>query len=389
MQNKGLRSYHGIIASFFAILFLMYGGIIVVPLFGEIGSLLAGLFIALIGVLFTFFTKTKASEVFPFKLPPVRQFFGSCFMYFSLMMVNASVSMITSKLFDPEIRNAEIDSMILKMSPFGAIMIVAVLPALCEEFFCRGFLVRCFNSIKNKKILVLLVGIIFGVMHLDPYSFFPTALMGAFLCFIAIKTESLLIPIFLHFANNALSVVMTFLSSAAEQSVSDGVSLSQLPIQSSVSMSFMYLSIAVLPFYIGYSLFNGKKVFRAKAFIAAAITISIFVSSMTSVLITSYDKYLEKEGKSEIVKDSECQYEIFVDEGAYYLNMTFNSDKKVDLKVYCGEKLVYESLGKSWGIISTAFESSLDRLRIVVSMPENGAEKTTLEYKYNLLKRIY
>ena len=179
MNNKGLNWIHGLIATVLAILFLLFGGYILIPLFGKSGGLFAGVFIAGIAVIFTLLTKTKFSEVLPHELPPMRKFFGAVLMYIGVNFTSSAISVFTSKIFDSQVRDAEIDSIILKMSPVTAILIVAVLPAICEEFFCRGFLVRCFNKIKNEYIVIGIVGVIFGAMHLDLYTFIPTAFMGS------------------------------------------------------------------------------------------------------------------------------------------------------------------------------------------------------------------
>jgi sodium transport system permease protein len=173
-----------------------------IPIFGEKGALYACVPIALIGAIFTFCTKTKPKEVFPFALPPIKTFFGAILLTIGVKMFSTAISVAVSLIFDSNARSADINSILTKMSPLTAIIVVAVLPAICEEFFCRGFLVRCFSQIKSEKLIILIVAVIFGVMHLDPYSFFYTAIFGGLWCYIALKTKSLLIPIFLHFSRD-------------------------------------------------------------------------------------------------------------------------------------------------------------------------------------------
>lgn len=391
MERKGLNSIHGIIATLLAVLFLLFGGYIVVPLFGENGGLYAGVFIALIGVIFTVLTKTRAKEVFPFRLPPIKQFFGSIFMYIGLMMFSASISVITSKLFNPDVRNDEIDAMLLKMSPLSAILIIAVLPALCEEFFCRGFLVRCFSHIKNEKIIILITALIFGVMHLDPYSFFPTSLMGVLLCYIALKTKSLLIPMFLHFANNAFSVVMTFLSAPSSAELTNEVaSISQIPLLPSLGMAILYIGISVLPFYIGYRLFKGKKVFCGTIFIAIALSVSLLAVGTTTFLVTSYDKYDEINEELIIPNGETTEIDIPLEQGSYLINVSVSCATKVNVYIKCADKVVTSLNGYNEALLSTAVDYVGRGCCLVIEvMGDSDGSTIEAEYEITVFKRNY
>ena len=226
MERKGLNSIHAVIAVALALLTFIFGGYILVPLFGEKGTLYAGIPVALIGLLMTRASNTKLSEIFPFKLPPVRAFFGALLLYLGTNYARSVFSLILGLFIDTSARSDSINQVLLKMSPLSAIVTVALIPAICEEFFCRGFLMRCFAGIKNKWLMIILVGAIFGAMHLDLASFIPTAMFGTLMCYIAYKTNSLLLTMILHFVNNAYFTVIAFQNkSAIEEGVTEAVEL--------------------------------------------------------------------------------------------------------------------------------------------------------------------
>ena len=56
--------------------------------------------------------------------------------------------------------------------------IIAVMPAVCEEAMHRGFIQYSFQSIRRDWVIILCMGLIFGLFHMDPYRFLPTALLG-------------------------------------------------------------------------------------------------------------------------------------------------------------------------------------------------------------------
>ena len=385
MKNNGLNSIHGIFAVVLAMLCLFFGGYILYPIFGETGGLLVGLLIGAVGAVFSVATKTKREEVFPLALPPVKQFFGSILMFIGVSFVGASISVFTSRIFDSQVRSDNIDALILNMSPALAILVVAVLPAICEEFFCRGFLVRAFSEIKNEKVVVFLVAIIFGGLHLDPYSFIPTALMGGILCYIAIKTRSLIIPILLHFANNALSVFLTF--SMAQSSIQDA-DISSLSILQSVGMSLMYIAISVVPLYIGYRLFKGEKIFRFKSFVSVMVAVGILVTGTALLAFSSIKIVGFKTQTYEYDGDFSLEIPLQIEgEGTYTFSFVSENDDGIEVTLVCGENNIKNVTGADSVEMNADFEYQSGECKLVIrpSDPESVG-KGTISYTYTLMK---
>ncbi len=104
--------------------------------------------------------------------------------------------------------------------PLGAILLThAVIPAIAEEWFFRGFLLRSLLS-RSKTAVgpIVISGIIFGAFHLLTQSviafdrFIPTTLMGMLLALVCWRTGSLIPGIFLHMLNNATLVSLAYLN---------------------------------------------------------------------------------------------------------------------------------------------------------------------------------
>jgi membrane protease YdiL (CAAX protease family) len=293
-ERNRLKPWHGIVASLLVIVFMLFGGVLLYATFGDIGGYLAGLVVALIGLVFVLLTKTKFSEVFPFALPSVREFFAAVALFVGIFFLNGAIGVLQAQVIpDFYDRQSGIMDMVRTLSPAVAILLVAVQPAICEEFFCRGFLVAAFRKLKHEWLIILVTAVFFGAIHLDLYSFLPTAIMGATFAFIALRTKSLLIPMILHFGNNALSVVLAY---AGGEAVSDSAeTLQGLSIGMLLSYLAFYLGLALFFLWFGGRWFLGNKLLTKSCvavFIVAAILITfgygfILVSSMDMIAFKS------------------------------------------------------------------------------------------------------
>lgn len=88
------------------------------------------------------------------------------------------------------------------------LIVMALCPAITEEFFFRGALQRLigkWNS--NPHFVIWSAAILFSAFHLQFYGFIPRMLLGAYLGFLLLWTRSIWIPVFAHFINNATAVI--------------------------------------------------------------------------------------------------------------------------------------------------------------------------------------
>lgn len=102
------------------------------------------------------------------------------------------------------------------MTPFGehissapwlsVILLMAALPAVCEELAFRGFIFG--GLVRNNSPLraVLVTAFMFGISHGILQQSISASIMGVLLGWVALRTGSVLPGILIHFGNNALSV---------------------------------------------------------------------------------------------------------------------------------------------------------------------------------------
>jgi membrane protease YdiL (CAAX protease family) len=122
------------------------------------------------------------------------------------------------------------------------LVIMAFLPALCEESLFRGglqnFLTR---STKKPWLAIVIVSILFSAVHFSFYGFLPRMFLGIILGLIYYSTGSLWLSILAHFANNAFAVSQYYFSHST--------SVKQAA-EENTPLSFVYIGLIALPFMI-------------------------------------------------------------------------------------------------------------------------------------------
>ncbi len=94
---------------------------------------------------------------------------------------------------------------------FVNIVAVAVFPAIAEEYYFRGSLMKILNGFfKNKHVTIWITGIIFSAIHIQFFGFLPRMFLGVFFGYMLLWTQNIWVPILGHFINNSMAVVMAF-----------------------------------------------------------------------------------------------------------------------------------------------------------------------------------
>jgi len=103
----------------------------------------------------------------------------------------------------------------LKMDNFtdllANILVMAIIPAIGEELFFRGFIQNTLSGFfKNNHTAIAVTAILFSLIHFDLEGFIPRFFLGAILGYMFFWTKSLWVPIIAHFTNNALAIVISY-----------------------------------------------------------------------------------------------------------------------------------------------------------------------------------
>ena len=96
-----------------------------------------------------------------------------------------------------------------KGSPWVFFALLAVLPPICEELVCRGFLLSAFRTRFGARGAIVLSAAFFGLLHLDLMRFPVTFAAGLILGFVLVRTGSIFATILFHMAwNGTLAAAM-------------------------------------------------------------------------------------------------------------------------------------------------------------------------------------
>lgn len=225
MERKKLKPWVGIVFLAVVVLVTYFVCFPIQYKIGLWGLAVTELILLALAIGAALISKQSLKEVFPIKLPKLRQVFGVLVFWLGGFLA-AMMGTLIQIMFFPEEMSAVSGGLNSIMSSEGmlfGILIASVMPAICEEAVHRGFILHTFKGIKKPWVIVLCMGIIFGAFHLDPLRFVPTAILGACITWVMLKTENMLMPALYHGTNNLVPVLLSFALQDAMTSVSSTV----------------------------------------------------------------------------------------------------------------------------------------------------------------------
>jgi membrane protease YdiL (CAAX protease family) len=90
---------------------------------------------------------------------------------------------------------------------WAMLVLVALSPAICEEFFFRGALLSGLRRDLSAWRVIAMQMFFFGAVHMSIYRFLPTALLGGVLAALTLRSRSLWPAVILHASYNGLLVL--------------------------------------------------------------------------------------------------------------------------------------------------------------------------------------
>lgn len=249
-----------------------------------LGLFLTELIILFAGLIPMFILKISPKDMIKIKKPKFKEFLG-CIVLWIGAFILSTFSVLIISYFNPDsINNVSvgINNLLQSVSLFERILIIAVTPAICEEIFHRGFIQYTFKDFSNIS-KVIIMGLIFGIFHLDPTRFFATGILGAALTYSYIATVNFLAPVFIHFLNNFVSLIPTFFNTENLENINTVMSSSET--LKSIG-SYMYL-VAFVPiiFILASKLLNKEAKSSKKTYLITLglVLILFIIASFISV----------------------------------------------------------------------------------------------------------
>jgi len=90
-----------------------------------------------------------------------------------------------------------------------ALLVIAILPAVGEEFLFRGIIQNRLKTIfSNPHVAIWLTGFLFSFIHFQFFGFIPRMFLGVLFGYIYYWSGNLWLPILMHFVNNAVTLLL-------------------------------------------------------------------------------------------------------------------------------------------------------------------------------------
>ena len=217
------KPWKGVILFVITLVWLIAGSIIGGIFLGSFATFVVQLGFLGIAIVACLINKTPLKEVFPIKKITVRDFFGTVLMWMGALPLGMLSAVIVGKFMPQTFEN--VTSGVQEIAGVAVIGFITtvICPPICEEAIMRGAILSNFRGIKKDWIIVLIIGVMFGILHTDTVRFINTALMGGCLAYLMVKRNNFLLPALYHFINNflliGLSTIPSMLAQQQEQTV--------------------------------------------------------------------------------------------------------------------------------------------------------------------------
>jgi uncharacterized protein len=122
---------------------------------------------------------------------------------------------VENKFQNLEKEAGEITDKLLTGSSFSDLFInicvIAIIPAIGEEFFFRGIIQQVFEDwFRNGHLAVIMGAIIFSGIHLQFFGFIPRMMLGILFGYIFFWSRNIWLPVVGHFLNNSITVIIQY-----------------------------------------------------------------------------------------------------------------------------------------------------------------------------------
>lgn len=240
------KPWKGVLLFVIALVWLIIASIFGVFLGGSIGTLVIQLGLLGIAIVACLINKTPLKEVFPVKKFTVRDFFGTVFMWLGAMPLGMLSAAIAGKLMPQSMENVQ-ETLSAATSSIVVIGFIAtvICPPICEEAIMRGAVLSNFRGIRKDWVIVLIIGVMFGILHMDTIRFVNTALMGGCLAYLVVKRNNILLAVIYHFINNMLSMGLSTITTFMAQQNGQTYTASEVT-EATVSAIPSFMLIAAL-----------------------------------------------------------------------------------------------------------------------------------------------
>jgi len=161
-------------------------------------------------VIFLGFKKSHKNfnEVFMFNNVSLKYWMSIIVFMFGFVIVSSEIDNILHYILPMPLFFQDLfESMLVNKYIIVSILLVGIIPAFVEEMLFRGVILNGFRGNYSVRKAIILSSLLFGIVHLNPWQFVTAFIIGIISAWICIKTESIILSIYIHLFNNMVSVL--------------------------------------------------------------------------------------------------------------------------------------------------------------------------------------
>lgn len=162
-----------------------------------------------------------------------------------------------------EVRVPQINVKSGGLSSIYSVLIIGVLPAICEEFFVRGLLSAPAKKSKGRKFTYFYTALLFMLMHVNPFNIVAPFILGYVFSVLNEKTNSLYSSMLGHFTFNTCSVILSIfqkdLLDSASGSDMNVLTLGEADLNISLLQGIFMVLIAIVIIIVIYRVLSKMK----------------------------------------------------------------------------------------------------------------------------------
>lgn len=204
-------------------------------------------------IIYVLVTKCNVRQTFKFNPLPIKDLFLVIVLAFLCVPIMNFFGLISGFFFENNVGNL-ITS--ISGTPYLILMgIIAFMPAITEEITLRGIVLSGYDD-KNRLKSALVIGLFFGIFHLDANQFLYATVLGFILAYVVRITGSIFSSMIMHFILNGTSITMqkliTLINPTYMEQTSE-VSLKTLPLSEKLILlqgSIIIFAICVILAYL-------------------------------------------------------------------------------------------------------------------------------------------
>ncbi|MCR5692255.1 MAG: ABC transporter permease [Eubacterium sp.] len=243
----------GLLVVLLAVLLMVYLGSVLSIKYPVMALLVPQFFILVLPLLACFYIKGDFKKIFAFRKPGIRDCLASlCLLVGGFCLANL-VGALMQKILGGESAalSQSYQTILQGRGFFMALILIALLPAVCEELMYRGYLLTACKQTMKPWGAAILVAAIFAISHMSLVNLLPTFILGLILTYVVQRTGSIFCSMVMHMINNGLAVVQIYYG--------DQITFLQEGEMTPVVIGFMAL-LAVVFIPLGVLILKGKKV---------------------------------------------------------------------------------------------------------------------------------